>query len=286
MTMFLMNCASSSDSDSNSGGGSECSDIAADATVTNGTVPTENNWLYQLQNAVIADINNTNFDIITIDYSQDGSDDTIYDISTLDNDIIALAYLSIGEAEEYRYYFDSGWVSNGQPNSSAPCWLGQTNPDWEGNYKVQYWSDAWQTIILEYLDKIIDAGFDGVYLDIIDGYEYWSDEDNDDGYSISESVAAFRMINFVKRIAYHARTTRGKTNFYVFPQNGETILDYDSDGSYLQTISGIGIEDLYYDETTAKSASEISERTDYINIIETDGKKVLVADYVDDGSGL
>ncbi|MCD6345902.1 MAG: hypothetical protein J7L96_00635 [Bacteroidales bacterium] len=35
----------------------------------------------------------------------------------------------------------------------------------------------WKKILLEqedsYLDKIMAAGFDGVYLDIIDAFEYW-----------------------------------------------------------------------------------------------------------------
>jgi len=44
---------------------------------------------------------------------------------------------------------------------------------------VQYWDTEWQEIIYgnseSYLKKIIDAGFDGVYLDIIDAFEYFED---------------------------------------------------------------------------------------------------------------
>ena len=111
--------------------------------------------------------------------------------------------------------FEPSWVSfiEKQPDSSAPCWLARTNPDWEGNYKVQYWSEDWQQIVLAYLDRIIADGFDGVYLDIIDAFEYWSDRNNGEGYYISEREAAGRMINFVKRLAYHARFIRGKTDF-------------------------------------------------------------------------
>ncbi|MCP4231664.1 MAG: hypothetical protein GY771_16155, partial [bacterium] len=78
-----------------------------------------------------------------------------------------LSYLSIGEAEDYRWYWTSDW------SSGNPDWLGPENPNWPGNYKVRYWDPEWQAIIFEYEDKILDAGFDGVYLDIIDGYEYW-----------------------------------------------------------------------------------------------------------------
>jgi len=42
---------------------------------------------------------------------------------------------------------------------------------------VRYWVAAWQDIVYgndnSYLKKIRDAGFDGVYLDIIDAFEYF-----------------------------------------------------------------------------------------------------------------
>jgi len=55
--------------------------------------------------------------------------------------------------------------------------LDAENPDWEGNYKVKYWNTGWQSIIYgnenAYLTKVVDANFDGVYLDIIDAFEYY-----------------------------------------------------------------------------------------------------------------
>ncbi len=84
---------------------------------------------------------------------------------------MAIAYMSIGEAEDYRYYWSSQW------NEHPPAWIAGENPDWPGNYKVRYWDDGWQDIICgygdSYLTKITGAGFDGVYLDIIDAYEYF-----------------------------------------------------------------------------------------------------------------
>lgn len=84
---------------------------------------------------------------------------------------LVIAYMSIGEAEDYRYYWRRGWAKTNPP------WLEKENPDWPGNHKVRYWDPAWQKIIFgnedSYLKKIIDAGFDGVYLDIIDAFEYF-----------------------------------------------------------------------------------------------------------------
>ena len=89
---------------------------------------------------------------------------------------LLISYMSIGEAEDYRYYWDSTWVVGN------PSFLYLENPDWAGNYKVKFWDKEWKKYIYgnpeSYLQKIIDVGFDGVYLDIIDGYYYFEELEN------------------------------------------------------------------------------------------------------------
>jgi cysteinyl-tRNA synthetase len=84
---------------------------------------------------------------------------------------LLIAYLSIGEAESYRYYWQEDW------NTTQPYWMEQENKQWEGNFKVRYWEQDWKDILIgnkdSYLKKIVDAGFDGVYLDVVDAYEYF-----------------------------------------------------------------------------------------------------------------
>ena len=84
---------------------------------------------------------------------------------------LVVSYLSIGEAGNYRYYWQKNW------NTVKPTWMDTENPDWEGNFKVKYWEQEWQDIIFgnenSYLDKIINAKFDGTYLDILDAYEHF-----------------------------------------------------------------------------------------------------------------
>jgi len=84
---------------------------------------------------------------------------------------LVIAYMSIGEAEDYRYYWKPRWAL------ISPPWLLGENPDWSGNFKVRYWEADWQRIIFgaddSYLKKILDAGFDGVYLDLVDSYEHF-----------------------------------------------------------------------------------------------------------------
>lgn len=118
----------------------------------------------------------TDYDVILIDLFYDDASLTSDDIASLKvkangGSRLIIAYMSIGEAEDYRYYWDDSW------NVSSPAWLGAKNPDWEGNYKVRYWDEDWQAVIYgdedAYFDRIIDAGFDGVYLDIIDAFEFF-----------------------------------------------------------------------------------------------------------------
>ena len=42
-----------------------------------------------------------------------------------------IAYLSIGEAEDYRAYWKSAWRTN------PPTFLLGENPEWKGNYRVK-----------------------------------------------------------------------------------------------------------------------------------------------------
>ena len=125
----------------------------------------------------ISAITQTNYDLLIMDlFFNEDIEFTNTEISQLKakangGERLVISYMSIGEAEDYRYYWQSDW------NTNKPVWLENLNPDWEGNYKVRYWYAPWQDIIFgnddSYLKKILDAGFDGVYLDIIDAFEYY-----------------------------------------------------------------------------------------------------------------
>ena len=219
---------------------------------------------YQLQNPDISQLAVSSYELVIIDYSRDGSDAQAFsatEIATLKNSgKKVLAYLSIGEAEEYRFYFKSAWTRAQKrgpcgrvPARRAPAWLDEVNRDFCGNYKVKYWDRQWQRLVFgvrhgkrrSYLDRIIDAGFDGAYLDIVDGYEYWLEKRG----AARRPTAAQDMANFVVKLARYARVKRGQRDFIVVPQNGAEIIDVVSPKlrkRYLATIQGIGAEDTFY----------------------------------------
>lgn len=127
----------------------------------------------------INSVSATNYDVIIMDLfhnEQVYTSEEIEQLKTKQNGgkRLVICYMSIGEAEDYRYYWQSDWTVGN------PDWLVEENPDWEGNYKVKYWQPDWQSIIYgndsSYLRKILDAGFNGVYLDIIDAFEYFEEK--------------------------------------------------------------------------------------------------------------
>ncbi len=131
---------------------------------------------FSTKQSFINAVNATNYDVIIMDLFLNDAEFTPSEITQLkikNNGGVRLviSYMSIGEAEDYRYYWDDLW------KTGSPSWLRKENPDWEGNYKIEYWNKDWQDIIYgndsSYLKKIIDAGFDGAYLDIIDAFEYF-----------------------------------------------------------------------------------------------------------------
>ncbi|MDD5569854.1 MAG: endo alpha-1,4 polygalactosaminidase [Bacteroidales bacterium] len=138
---------------------------------------------YPTKESFINAVKFTNYDIIIMDIYCEENIFNSTDIALLKNKEnggkrLVIAYMSIGEAENYRWYWSSSWTTpTGRVVRTAPEWLDAQNPLWQGNYKVKYWFREWKNVIYgytdSYLNKIIDAGFDGVYLDIIDAYEYY-----------------------------------------------------------------------------------------------------------------
>jgi len=112
----------------------------------------------------------TNYDLVLIDLYFNDQMLTAADVESLKEKAnggsrLVICYMSIGEAEDYRYYWST-------VDKNLVC---RENPDWKGNFAVKYWEADWKSVIYgneqSYLKKILDAGFNGVYLDIIEAYE-------------------------------------------------------------------------------------------------------------------
>ena len=192
---------------------------------------------------------------------------------------LVISYLSIGEAEDYRPdYFSKEYLSE-----DAPDWLMAENPQWKGNRIIRFCKEGWQKTILgdrygrnvynsidlSPLYKLIDLGFDGVYLDRVDVYAEVRKECPD---------AENRMVDFVARLAAHAH--KRNPNFMVILQNAEELLVH---SKMRRAIDAVAKEDLIYGNDYSQrrnSAEDIRQSIKYLRKAKRAGRPVFVVDYL------
>jgi cysteinyl-tRNA synthetase len=205
-------------------------------------------WLYlidvDLEADVVAQIAASAYDMIVLDYIPSERESADYPMAEVVVQLhnarqpkLVLAYVDIGEAEDYRTYWQPGW------EVGDPAWIAGDDPDgWQGNYPVAYWDEGWRAVWLgdgSLLDQIVGAGFDGVYLDWVEAY---SDENvlvlaERDGVD-----AVAEMIRWVGEIAAFGRARR--SGFLVVAQNAAELAEREE---YLALIDAIAQEQVWFD---------------------------------------
>ena len=236
-------------------------------------------WGYQLQKMDLDALTVSPFDLLVIDHAPDRVESVELllrrsEVSVLKEKPdgsrrLVLAYVSIGEAERYRFYWDDAWL---EP-ASRPDWLGAVNPQWVGNYPVEFWQPSWQTLIYgqsdSYIDRVLDAGFDGIYLDRADVYQQFATRPN----------AEAEMASFLTNLIDHAR--RLKPDAIVVLQNAEELLRRkDIRGR----IDAIAKESLYLnpEAATPAPASDTEASLADLRLARKAGRKILVVEYTAD----
>lgn len=146
------------------------------------TLSAAKNYLYLIstdnfasKQAMLSAIAATNYDVVLIDLFFEGAAFTSAEIEQLKvkangGKRLVIAYVSVGSAENYRYYWQSGW------KKGNPSWLKKSYEGYPDEFWVEFWNTEWQNIIYgndnSYIKKIIDAGFDGAYLDNVEAYYF------------------------------------------------------------------------------------------------------------------
>lgn len=197
-----------------------------------------------------------------------------------------LAYLSIGEAEDYRAYWRPDWrppAGKRAKRGGRPSFLLGENPHWAGNYRVRYWDRAWQRVILDDVDGLLAQGFDGAYLDIVDGFQFFEHDPVAATWTANArnpvSGQSYRrdMVDWVLRLARHARDRR--PGFLLVPQNGAALTRFDD---YLDAIDGIAVEDLYTLDDVPQEAEHTRSVSADLARVAAAGKPVFVVEYARD----
>lgn len=206
-------------------------------------------WFYyldvNLETETFEEVASSSYDMIVIDFIPSEVQNTDYPIAdiidrmhTAAHPKLVFAYIDIGQVEDYRTYWQDEWFEE------PPEWIVGEDPDgWEGNYPVAFWYDEYRALWLDddtgYLPQIVNAGFDGVYLDWVEAY---SDE-RVMAFADADGVDPVReMIWWVQDIAEFTRARR--PDFMVIAQNAAELA---RDDDYVDAIDAIAQEQVWFD---------------------------------------
>jgi len=206
-------------------------------------------WAYQIDDIgsteCIDAFCNSHYDLLVIDQQRSikGSEshNTRADIIRIKNSQNSkggkkrvVCYFDVGQVESYRYYWQAGW------EKGRPDWILDPDPDgWNNSYGVKFWSPEWKAIMKDYIGRIIDDGYDGVYLDWLMIYSFAPvvDAAHKDGVDVTKE-----LISFIRELSAYARE---KSNGFIFiAQNAAELGIYPE---YVKLFDAIAQEDIWYD---------------------------------------
>jgi cysteinyl-tRNA synthetase len=170
---------------------------------------------------------------------------------------LVLAYIDIGEAEYWRWYWTwtTDWDCRLPTPVDWPDYILECDPDgWTGNYPVAYWDPDWKKIMIygqpqglepgrDYasaVDETIQDGFDGIYLDWVEG---WENEAVVEAAREAGKDPAAEMITFIGEMRTYARART--PGFLVVQQNAAELID--GHPELLDVIDAIAQEAIWYD---------------------------------------
>ncbi|MHC4695396.1 MAG: endo alpha-1,4 polygalactosaminidase [Planctomycetota bacterium] len=175
---------------------------------------------------------------------------------------LIIAYVDIGEAEDWRWYWT--WSKEAEDEQIPdevdlpgdwPGYIVARDPDgWVGNYPVAYWESEWKDIMIygenrrptaarnytSALDELILDGFDGIYLDWVEGFENVAVIAAAQGDGLDPEQ---EMIDFIAEIGTYAR--QRNPDFLVIQQNAAALIEGHPD--LVGEIDAIAQEGVWYD---------------------------------------
>jgi cysteinyl-tRNA synthetase, unknown class len=239
--------------------------IVAPATAGRAELKSATSWTYQLQGNV-GPIAASAADVAVIDWDHVNNRATVEALKRKPGGgrRQVIGYLSIGEAETWRGYWKSCCSGGNQPG-----WLTSKTQGWKGNYAVRYWDAGWKSIVMQRLNSLIAAGFDGVYLDRADTWETMRGQN---------SNARGAMIQLIKEVAAEARSRKG--DFAIMVQNAEELL---TDSGYVSTIDAIAKEDLFHGikhDGGRNDRGTVGESARLLTRAKNQGKAIFVIEYL------
>jgi hypothetical protein len=112
-----------------------------------------------------------------------------------------IGYVNLSVTDDNRSYWDPSWTTGGHDTdpltANAPDWLAGEPNDGFG-YVTKYWMADWQKIVIQQAVWLVKHGYDGVFLDNMDGYIALQGHDGAPG----NAELADDMIGFIAKIRH------------------------------------------------------------------------------------
>lgn len=245
-------------------------------------------WAYQLQElsapGAVDALVNSGYDMLVLEPTRTdwSSDDRYFDTRGMVARVkgspasdgahrkLILAYVNIGEAEDWRWYWtwSRGWKCRGEPPDDWPEYILACDPDgWGGDYPVAYWEPAWKDLLLysvqqgseagrdyaSIIDEVIKDGFDGIYLDWVEAF------DDAQVAAAAEEAAldpADEMVALIAEIRDYAAARNPE--FLIIQQNAVSLVEGHPD--LLQLVDAIAQEAVWFD---GEATDEWNDRDGY-----------------------
>jgi cysteinyl-tRNA synthetase len=229
-------------------------------------------WAYQLQGYAggrLDQVASGPYQLAVVDLARDGHTDyfraeEIRGVQRTGKRV--LAYFEIGSIEDFRPEYPA--LRRDAGDLIANEWR-----DWPGEFFVRYWDERWwERVIRGRVDRALDAGFDGAYLDTPLAYEQL-----DPGYAQGRDRAALggAMAALIARISAYAKARH--PDFLIVPQNSPELRRF---AGYTAAIDGIAMEELFYLATGRPCTQDwCAQNLADTRALRDAGKFVLSVDY-------
>ena len=275
---FVLACASEDDTES-------FSDVTASATMPESALPMPQMapiplkgvefWAYQIQDlsapGAVDALVDSHYDLLVLEPTRTdwSSGDRYFDARGMVARVkgspasdgqhrkLVLAYVNIGEAEDWRWYWtwSRGWHCRGEPPDDWPQYVLACDPDgWAGDYPVAYWDAAWKDVLIygvrqgaqpgrdyaSIIDQVINDGFDGIYLDWVAAFE-----DPEVAAAAQEAGLdpAGEMVALIREIRDYAIAR--SPEFRIVQQNAASLVD--GHPELLELVDAIAQEAVWFD---------------------------------------
>src|SRR5258708_27808597 len=143
------------------------------------------------------------------------------------------------------------------------------DPNSHGNYEVAFWTQEWKAVAEKAIDKMVAAGYNGIYFDVVDEYQQaWAQS--------HDPSAEQDMVNLVESLKQYA--TSKDPHFKVWVNGAEELLSH---SDYVNTIDGMFKENVFYTDSGQKQpASETQYTLQNLDKAVAAGKPVAAVEYV------